>query len=129
MPILPIECPFCGGSLTVDSEMEAAVCRHCRKPYSVKDAVYQSYYRLVSHGAAAPANARSNSDFIIRGGTLVRYEGELQDVIIPDGVKTIGKEAGCTDKLNCIKDGKERTNGKRNLCYEGCFTFNRRIHC
>ena len=47
--------------------------------------------------AGIPTFASSNDDFDIENGVLVKYNGTDKDVIIPDGVSEIGKEAFTTE--------------------------------
>ena len=39
MPLTPATCPKCGGTLDVDSELEAAVCKYCGTPFIVEKAI------------------------------------------------------------------------------------------
>ena len=93
MPIIPLTCPNCGGNLTVDSSLEAAVCSHCKKPYIVKDAVFQNYITNITNINADTVNVYSEKDFEIKGGKLVKYNGESDHVVIPNTVKIIGTKA------------------------------------
>ena len=93
MPIIPLTCPNCGGNLTVDSSLEAAVCSHCKKPYIVKDAVFQNYITNITNITADTVNVYSEKDFEIKGGKLVKYNGESDHVVIPSTVKIIGEGA------------------------------------
>ena len=44
-----------------------------------------------------PASAaNSDSDFVVQDGVLIKYNGTAKDVVIPDGVTEIGKEAFTT---------------------------------
>ena len=93
MPIIPLTCPNCGGNLTVDSSLEAAVCSHCKKPYIVKDAVFQNYITNITNITADTVNVYSEKDFEIKGGKLVKYNGESDHVVIPSTAKIIGNGA------------------------------------
>ena len=58
--------------------------------------------------SAAAANAGNTDDFEIVDGTLVKYKGTGGDVVIPDGVTAIGREAffGCSSLTGVtIPDG------------------------
>lgn len=101
MPIIPLSCPSCGASLKVDSEKDAAICEFCGKPYIVKDAIVNNYINM--HIGQATINADSinlitQKDFEIKAGTLIKYTGEKQDIVIPDNVTKIGDSA--FEKLN-----------------------------
>ena len=39
MKLVPAKCPFCGGTLQVDPEKEAAVCEFCKQPFIVEKAI------------------------------------------------------------------------------------------
>ena len=47
---------------------------------------------------------RSNSDFQIKDGVLIKYNGNMNDIVIPDSVTVIGKTAfsDCTNAINVI---------------------------
>lgn len=101
MPIVPLSCPSCGGNLTVDSSLEAAVCKYCGKPYIVKDAIVNNYIHLHIGQATIQAdtiNLSTQKDFDIKAGELIKYSGEKQDVIIPENVTEIGDFA--FEKMN-----------------------------
>ena len=93
MPIIPLTCPFCGGDLQIDSNLEAAVCKFCKKPFVVKDAIVQNYISNVTNINAENVNIYTQKDFVIEAGVLKEYKGESVDVVIPDNVKTIGWRA------------------------------------
>ena len=52
MPLIPLHCPLCGASLSIDSSKDATICESCGKPFIVKDAIINSY---VGGAPAAPA--------------------------------------------------------------------------
>ena len=93
MPIIPLTCPNCGGSLEVDSDKDAAICKFCKKPYVVKDAIVQNYITNVTNITADTVNVYSEKDFEIKAGLLVKYNGESAEVSIPDSVRIIGEGA------------------------------------
>ena len=102
MPIIPLTCPNCGGNLTVDSSLEAAVCTHCKKPYIVKDAVFQNYITNITNINADTVNVYSEKDFEIRGGKLLKYNGESLHVSIPESVKIIGSGVFCDTAIESV---------------------------
>jgi len=93
MPVIPLTCPFCGGDLQIDSNLEAAVCKFCKKPFVVKDAVFQNYINNITNINAENVNIYTQKDFVIEAGELKEYKGESVDVVIPDNVKYIGWKA------------------------------------
>ena len=93
MPIIPLECPFCGGDLQIDSNLEAAVCKYCKKPFVVKDAIVHNYINNVTNINAENVNIFTQKDFVIEAGELKEYKGESVNVVIPDNVKVIGYRA------------------------------------
>lgn len=93
MPIIPLNCPNCGGHLTIDSSHDAALCEHCGTPFVVKDAIVQNYIQNVTNINADTVNIYTQKDFVIRAGVLEKYNGESPNVVIPDTVKIIGEEA------------------------------------
>ena len=93
MPIIPLTCPFCGGDLQIDSNLEAAVCKFCKKPFVVKDAIVHNYINNVTNINAENVNIYTQKDFVIEAGELKEYKGESVNVVIPDNVKVIGYRA------------------------------------
>ena len=93
MPIIPLSCPFCGGSLQVNSEHDAAVCAFCGKPFVIKDAIVNNYIQNVTNIHAETVNVFAETDFEIESGVLKRYRGESPHVTVPDHVKVIGERA------------------------------------
>ena len=98
MPIIPLTCPNCGGNLKVESAKDAAICEYCGKPFIVKDAVFNTYVNNVTNITAdnfiaENVNIYSEKDFEIKAGILLKYNGESDNVVIPDAVKSIGERA------------------------------------
>lgn len=93
MPIIPLTCPCCGGNISIESDLDAAVCRFCGKPFIVKDAIVQNYITNVTNISADTINIFAQKDFVIEGGVLKAYKGESVHVTIPDTVRKIGDGA------------------------------------
>ena len=93
MPLIPLECPSCDAQIMTESDDSAAICSHCGKPFIVKDAIVQNYIRLVSGTDAVKTRPVTPGDFEICDGVLKRYNSTSPDVVIPDSVKVIGRNA------------------------------------
>ncbi len=93
MPFVQGKCTNCGGVLSVDDNLEAAICPFCNTPYIVEKAI--NNYNITNNvnvGAGATVNVfgTENKDFVIEAGVLKNYTGVETEVIIPDSVKKIG---------------------------------------
>ena len=104
MPFVEAKCPNCGGSLMVDSEKRLAVCRFCREPYIVEEAINNyvtnnNTYNTtnIAHADVVNVIAPAEEEFVIKGGVLKKYTGSDIDVTIPDGVKAIGAHNGAAN--------------------------------
>ena len=86
MPLVPAVCPNCKGTLEVNPAQDAAICRFCGTPFIVEKAINQ--YNTTNNFNANVINyyASDNSDFVIRGGVLEKYNGASTEVMIPNGV-------------------------------------------
>lgn len=93
MPIIPLDCPSCGGNLSINSDDSAAICNFCGKPFVVKDAIVTNYIKNVVNINANTVNFISQNDCDIVGGVLRRYKGASIDVIIPETVVEIASMA------------------------------------
>jgi len=96
MPFVQAKCTNCGGVLAVDDSLDAAVCPFCNTPYIVEKAI--NNYNItnninVGDGATVNIYGGIEKDFEIKAGTLVKYIGESQEVVIPDIVTVIGEKA------------------------------------
>ena len=89
MPLIQAKCTNCGANLEVDSSKDAAICPYCKAPYIVEKAI--NHYNTTNHIHADVVNmyGGANSDFVIRAGTLIKYNGAAVDVTIPDDVVAI----------------------------------------
>lgn len=97
MPLVNAKCTNCGADLNVDRNKEAAVCEFCGSAFIVEKAI-NNYYTTnnINANVVNIYNQKSNNtnpDFIIESGKLLKYKGEAQEVVIPDEVHTIGKDA------------------------------------
>ena len=96
MPFVQAKCTNCGGVLAVDETLDAAVCPFCNTPYVVEKAI--NNYNItnnisVQNGGVVNIIGNVKKDFEIKAGTLIKYIGESQDVIVPDTVKFIENKA------------------------------------
>ena len=105
MPLIPLTCPNCGGSVTVDSNKESAVCEFCGKPYIVKEAIVQNY--INNEISIDTVNMIAEKDFVVKAGVLTEYKGESVDVTIPENAKSISQSAfaGSAIETITIPDG------------------------
>ncbi len=97
MPFVNAQCTNCGAGLEVDSTKEAAVCPYCHSAYIVEKAI--NNYNTVNHIQASVVNVYggNTADFVIRAGTLEKYNGAAEEVVIPNNVRHISRNAfrGC----------------------------------
>ncbi len=106
MSKLSILCPMCGGSTTVETGDEAAVCLRCGKPYVVKNAIVENYIRVTgAQNGQTPGRetADNPAGFEISGGVLNQYTGKSPDVVVPEGVTVIGENAFAGLKIKSIQ--------------------------
>ena len=87
-------CTQCGASIEVDKRKEAAVCSHCGSAFIVQKAInnYTSQIHAQVVHKTVNVYGADTEEFVVRGGTLEKYNGASTEVIIPDGVKKIGDE-------------------------------------
>ena len=81
MEPITIECELCGSNKLTRRDDGLFHCDCCGAKYTVEAA------RQLLNGA--PAHNHRRGDFIIRAGTLERYDGEGTDVVIPPEAKYI----------------------------------------
>lgn len=107
MPLVPAKCPECGGLVEVDNEKRAGFCQHCGEPFVIEDAIntFNTYYNTTNNyntthnygdGAVVNIYEDENKDFVIVAGVLKSYNGESQNIVIPETVKSISAD--------CFKD-------------------------
>ncbi|MBR3701060.1 MAG: leucine-rich repeat protein [Clostridiales bacterium] len=90
MPVIPLECPSCGTELRIDSDESAAICKHCGKPFVIKEAIVLNYIKLVT---AVDEKALVLKEFEFDGDVLTRFNGKAPTVVIPGNVTAIGRKA------------------------------------
>lgn len=96
MNLIPGICTQCGATLSVDKEKDAMVCPYCGTPFIVEKAIqhFNTTYQITNHINAQNVYIQNeNSGFEIVGGILKKYTGADVDVVIPDGVLKIGRNA------------------------------------
>ena len=93
MALVPAKCTQCGGNIEVDDTHEAGICQHCGTPFITEKAI--NNYNVTNNINANVVNiyGGSTNDFEIRAGTLEKYNGASTEVVVPNSVTAIGKEA------------------------------------
>lgn len=98
MPLVSAKCTNCGAFLEADNTKDAAICPYCGSPYIVEKAI--NNYNVINNISASVVNVYGgiSADFVIRAGTLEKYNGATVDVLIPSSVTSIGNGAfaGCS---------------------------------
>ena len=101
MPLIPAKCTQCGANIEVDSTHEAGICPHCGTAFITEKAV-NNYYRQTNVTANISQTTNINAQtvhlhqdeinrfFVIEDGTLVKYNGKLKKIKIPEGVVALG---------------------------------------
>lgn len=101
MPLIPAKCTQCGANIEVDSAHEAGICPHCGTAFITEKAV-NNYYRQtnVTANISQTTNISAqtvhlhqdeiNRFFVIEDGTLVKYNGKLKKIKVPEGVVALG---------------------------------------
>lgn len=106
MGIIPGICTQCGATLTVDTEKEAMVCPYCGTAFVVEKAIntFNNTYNVTNHITAQNVYIqKEEDDFEIIGGVLIKYTGESTDVVIPEGVVKIDKDAFSHTMIQSVK--------------------------
>lgn len=104
MALVPAKCTQCGGNIEVDDTHEAGICKYCGTPFVTEKAI--NNYNVTNNINANVVNiyGGSTNDFEIRAGTLEKYNGASTEVVVPNNVTVIGKEAfkGCKGLLSVV---------------------------
>ena len=113
MPLVQAKCTNCGANLEVDNTKDAAVCPSCGTPFIVEKAI--NNYNTTNNIRADVVNVYggNGADFVIRAGTLEKYNGAATDVVIPNSVTRIEREAfkDCVGLTSVIIPGSVTTIG------------------
>ena len=93
MPFVSAICTNCGATLKVDNSKDASICEFCGTPFIVEKAI--NNYNTTNNISNSVVNifGGNSADFVIRAGTLEKYNGASTQVIIPDSVTSIGDRA------------------------------------
>lgn len=89
MPLVSAICTQCGGQLKVDSKLEAAVCNYCNAPFIIEKAINKYNINNNITGSVVNIYGGNVSDFVIRAGGLIKYNGAAINVVVPDTVTYI----------------------------------------
>lgn len=84
-----LKCELCG-SVELIKQDGVFVCQSCGCKYSVEDAKKMMFEGTVE---VAGTVKTKETDFVIRGGVLEKYNGENTEVVVPDNVVVIGESA------------------------------------
>ena len=76
MPLVQAKCEGCGGILTVDSDLKAAICPHCGSAYVVQDSI--NYYNSVTKVDHMHADVVNMSDESTSEGRLKAAEAYMK---------------------------------------------------
>ncbi len=96
MALIPGICSQCGATLSVDAKKDAMVCPYCKTPFIVEKAIqnFNNTYNITNNITAQNVIVQQfERDFDIVGGVLRKYKGESVNVVIPNGVSSIGTGA------------------------------------
>lgn len=88
----PLRCDFCTGTLVMDDSREFAVCEFCGTKY-LKSTIQQKIQEIKGTVSVDGVVQTKAADFLVRGGKLIKYNGEQLNVVIPNSVITIGMNA------------------------------------
>ncbi len=122
MALFSAKCTTCGANVDVDSFKDTALCDYCGTEFFIEK-------NTPSTISASVVNVYKNEgapvDFIVVAGTLSKYNGSSPNVVIPEGVITIGNTAfsGCTGITSIIMSDTVRHIG--NWSFGGCSELER----
>ena len=89
MRLVSAKCPNCGANFKIDSTKDAVICEYCGSAIIVEKAI--NNYNVTNNINAGVVNiyTGNGADFVIRAGSLEKYNGSSSDVIVPDEVYII----------------------------------------
>lgn len=79
-----LQCDLCGSVDIIKTDEDVYQCQYCGCKYTLEVAKRMLFGGQVTTKAV---------DFEITGGTLVKYNGEAAEAVIPDNVTVVGREA------------------------------------
>ena len=85
-------CDICGGDIVMNPTGEFAVCESCGMKHS-KERVQAKIQEIKGTVTVEGTVKTKETDFVIRGGVLEKYNGEDTEVVIPNNVVAIGENA------------------------------------
>lgn len=121
MPLVPAKCTQCGSSLTVESSQDAAVCPFCNTPFITEKAINNYYTTNNIKANTVNIFQTVDTDFVIRGGILEKYNGSSTNIVIPNGVSEISSKAF----ENCSKyiESMVVSEGVKKMTLSGCLNL------
>lgn len=93
MPLVQAKCTNCGANLEIDNTKDAAICPYCGTAFIVEKAINNYNTTNQIHAGTVNIYGGNSADFVICGGVLEKYNGAAMEVVVPNSVKIIGKEA------------------------------------
>lgn len=90
LKLIPGICTHCNATLSVDQSKDAMICPYCNTPFITQKAIqlFKSIYNVT--GQKVVVEEKTNDDFEVIGGVLVKYRGTKTDVVIPEGISKLG---------------------------------------
>lgn len=89
-------CPCCSANIEVPRGQDRCFCAYCGSQILTEAAV--AFAKVRVEGSVQTKSV----DFVIEAGVLKGYHGESRDVVIPDGVHAIAKEAFDSSAIRSI---------------------------
>ena len=102
MAFVEAKCTQCGGNIKVDDSKEAGICKHCGTAFITEKAI--NNYNIthnITNTVVQNTNIKANTVnvfqdelnkfFVVEQGTLVKYNGNLKKITIPEGILAIGE--------------------------------------
>ena len=92
--IKAIQCTSCGANINVDSSLSTVICEYCNTTFATANFLKtQADDVHTSASTELEPHTTALAEFEIRDGVLEKYNGNSENVIIPDGVTHIGDNA------------------------------------
>ncbi|MBQ7307854.1 MAG: leucine-rich repeat protein [Clostridia bacterium] len=113
MAFVEAKCTQCGGNIKVDDTKEAGICAHCGTAFITEKAI-NNYITTnnITHNHIQNTNINANTVnvfqdelnkfFVVEQGTLIKYNGKLKKITIPEGIVAIGEDVFVNKEYNEI---------------------------